>query len=240
MKTESHYESDLYPPVKTYLENQGYKVNAEVKDCDLTATRDNELVVVELKTRFNATLLIQAADRQRAADAVYVALPFPDSAGGKRHWNGMCHLLKRLEIGLLLVRFLKSGPRVEIAFHPEPYKPRKQHKRRRAIIREICNRSGDYNTGGTGGQKLVTAYREEAIHIACLLEDSGPLSPAQLERMGAGERTGSILRKNYYGWFDRIERGLYNLHSGGKKALEEYPQITKYFRDSYGRKADEN
>ena len=30
-------EADLYAPVKTYLEAQGYQVKAEVGDCDLLA-----------------------------------------------------------------------------------------------------------------------------------------------------------------------------------------------------------
>jgi len=163
---------------------------------------------------------------------VYVALPFPGGLSGKKHWKGMCHLLKRLEIGLLLVRFLKSGPRVEVAFHPAPYEAPRQKRRRGAIIREIHDRSGDYNTGGATGRKLVTAYREEAIQIACLLEDSGPLSPAQLKRLGGGERTQSILSKNHYGWFDRVERGLYRLHPSGSKALKNYPEITEHFRSA--------
>ena len=226
-----HRESDLYPPVKKYLEEQGYTVNSEVKHFDVTATKGDELIVVELKARFNATLLIQAADRQRAADSVYVALPSPRDMGGMTHWKGMCHLLKRLEIGLMLIHFLKSGPRVEIAFHPSPYQARRQRKRREVIIREIRERSGDYNTGGTTGQKIVTAYREEAIHIASLLDGSGGLSPAELRRRGAGDRAGSILNKNYYGWFEKVARGVYKLHPAGKKALGEYREIVAHFKD---------
>ncbi len=232
MRIDSLKESDLYLPVKKYLEGQGYQVNAEVKHCDVTATRDDELVVVELKTRFNATLLIQAADRQRAADSVYIALPHPRDLSSMKHWKGMCHLLKRLEIGLILVHFLKSGPRVEIASHPAPYQMRKERKRRAVIIREIRERSGDYNTGGTVGTKIVTAYRENAIHIACLLEGADGLSPAELRRRGAGDRTQSILNKNYYGWFDKVERGVYRLHPAGKKALGDYPEITAHFKGS--------
>ena len=42
-------ESDLYGPVRDYLENLGYQVKGEVKDCDIAALRDGELIVVELK-----------------------------------------------------------------------------------------------------------------------------------------------------------------------------------------------
>ena len=234
MPVEPLKETDLYPPVKKYLESQGYKVNAEVKQCDVAATRDGELIVVELKKRFNATLLIQAVDRQRAADAVYIALPYPRRIVNKTHWHGMYRLLKRLEIGLMLIRFLKSGPRVEIAFHPAPYNPGKQRKRRKAIIREIRDRSGDYNTGGATGVKLITAYREEAIHIAHLLDGGKLLSPADLRRMGTSGRTQSILSNNYYGWFERVERGIYRLHPSGKEALLEYPEIIAHFESTPG------
>lgn len=47
-------ETDLYPPVKAFLEAQGYVVKAEVARCDVVAVRGDEPpVVVELKTRFN-------------------------------------------------------------------------------------------------------------------------------------------------------------------------------------------
>lgn len=235
MRIEPLKESDLYSPIKKYLEGQGYEVRSEVKNCDITATRGDELVVVELKRRFNATLLIQAADRQRVADTVYIAIPYPDNIRNGKHWKGMCHLLKRLEIGLILVRFLKSGPRVEIAFRPAPYRSTRQQKRRSVIIREIHERSGDYNKGGSNGAKLVTAYREEAIHLACLLEACDCLSPAELRRRGAGKKTQSILSDNFYGWFERVERGVYRLHPGGRAALSEYPEIVAHFRKAIGR-----
>ena len=229
MHIKSLKESDLYEPIRIYLEHQEYRVNAEVRDCDMTATRGDELVIIELKTRFNATLLIQAVERQKSADAVYVALPYPKDVKQLRNWRGMCHLLKRLEIGLILVHFLKSGTRVEIAFHPMPYTKRRNYKRRNSIIREIHERSGEYNTGGSNGKRLVTSYREEAIHIAYILSKHTNLSPAELKKLGTGARTQSILAKNFYGWFDRIERGRYRLHPHGKAALSEYPEIVEHF-----------
>ena len=45
-------EKDLYGPVRDYLENLGYQVKGEVKDCDIAALRDGELIVVELKRGF--------------------------------------------------------------------------------------------------------------------------------------------------------------------------------------------
>lgn len=42
-------ESDLYQPIKEYLDSLGYDTKGEVKDCDITAIKDDELIVVELK-----------------------------------------------------------------------------------------------------------------------------------------------------------------------------------------------
>ena len=230
MRISNLKETDLYPPVREYLIGQGYEVHAEVKGCDITATKGRELIIVELKTRFNATLLIQAVERQRVADAVYIALPHPRDVRRNRNWRGMCHLLKRLEIGLMLIHFLKSGPRIEIHFHPAPHDPRKLKKKRSVIIREIRDRHGSYNVGGSVAKEVVTAYREAAIHIACCLDAYGPMSPAALRRHGTGEKTQGILSGNFYGWFDRVERGMYRLHKDGKTALSSYPDIVEYFQ----------
>ena len=43
-------EADLFEPVKRLFEGQGFSVNAEVKDCDVTAVNGDELVIIELPT----------------------------------------------------------------------------------------------------------------------------------------------------------------------------------------------
>ncbi len=57
-------ESDLYPPLKQFLESQNYEVKGEVQDCDVLAVREEETpVVVELKLNLNLQVLLQAVDR---------------------------------------------------------------------------------------------------------------------------------------------------------------------------------
>ncbi|MGD0113094.1 MAG: hypothetical protein ABSD48_14630, partial [Armatimonadota bacterium] len=85
-------ETDLYRPVRDYLLAQGYIVRAEVNHCDITAVKGDELVVIELKKAFGTALLIQAAQRQRITDSVYVALP---KQRPSRTWRGAQHLLRR-------------------------------------------------------------------------------------------------------------------------------------------------
>ena len=94
-------ETDLSAPVKSYLEGHGYQVNCEVKNCDIVATKDGDVIVVELKTSINLTLIVQATNRQTFSDSVYVAVPAPNKKS--RHWRGVITVLKRLELGLLLV-----------------------------------------------------------------------------------------------------------------------------------------
>ena len=47
------YETELYAPVKAFLEAQGYEVKAEIKGCDVVAIRGEEApLIVELKPAF--------------------------------------------------------------------------------------------------------------------------------------------------------------------------------------------
>lgn len=189
-------ETDLYPPVRDYLIAQGYTVRGEVKDCDVTAVKDGELIVVELKRGFGTDLLIQATRRQRVADAVYVALPrFKGNLSSARA-RGVQHLLRRLEIGLILVSLSTPVPTVEIVFHPLPYARKRSKHDRQVILREIAGRSGDYTPGGSTRVGIVTAYRENALFVACCLEHHGPLSPRQLRALGTGTKTLAIRNEN--------------------------------------------
>ena len=218
-------ESELYLPIKNHLEMSGYVVTGEVKDCDLIAQKDNELIAIELKTGANMTLLIQATDRQAFTDSVYVAVPAPKNSKSPQ-WRGIRRVLRRLELGLMTVELGRQIPLVTIEFDPLPYQRKLLSKRRRAVIEELLGRSGDYNIGGTTGQKRVTAYRETAIYIAtCMLQFDQPMKPAELRAYDTGKKTTSILSANHYGWFQRIDRGIYQLTDRGKTDLAKYPEI---------------
>jgi hypothetical protein len=231
-------ESDLYEPVRAFLAERGYAVNSEVLHCDITAVRGEELVVVELKRSFSLALITQAVERQRSADSVYVAVPRPKGAPFGNGFRDMVHLLKRLELGLLLVDLSRPASPVELFLHPRVYEARRDTKRRRAIIREIGGRSMELNVGGSAPGSRVTAYRENALQIACYLAERGPLSPRQLRDLGTGTKTQAILSRNVYGWFDRVERGVYRVHDSGREALKQYPQLTERYRVALERNSD--
>lgn len=224
------YESDLYEPIRKHFIKQGYRVNGEVHDCDLTAVKDEELIIVELKLNLNIDLLLQATRRQRLTDLVYIAIPKPKRISRKR-WNDIIQLIKRLELGLIIVSFAGNRKSVEFKVHPEPYKrmTSKNTRKKAALIKEIEGRSADYNIGGSSKTKIMTAYKENCIQIACYLENLGQMSPKALVALGTGEKTPLILQKNYYNWFERVQRGIYVITEQGKKELEDYPELVEYY-----------
>jgi hypothetical protein len=237
MSGKGFRESDLAQPVCGYLAERGFKVRSEVKDCDIAAVRDGELVIVELKRAVNLALLAQAAKRQRITDSVYVAVPRPSNMW---KWNAqnrdVRHLLRRLEIGLIFVSFDPDRDPVEVAFHPGHFARRKTARLKRSVLEEIEGRTGDFNRAGCNKKKLVTAYRENAIRIACFLSARGNLSPRALRESGTGPKTLSILMTNVYGWFERKKRGVYGLSARGKKELEEYHGLAERYLSEAARK----
>ena len=114
-------ETALYADVKAFLEAQGFAVKGEICGCDIVAVRDGEppvLVVTELKQAFTLELLLQAVDRMRAADAVWLAVR---ASGRGRDRDRRVHRLCRL-LGLgLLVVHPRGG--IDILAQPEPYRP---------------------------------------------------------------------------------------------------------------------
>lgn len=225
-------ERDLYGPVRDYLENLGYQVKGEVKGCDVAALRDGELIVVELKRGFTLELVYQALDRQRVADGVYVAVPLPKRGYMSPQVRDMQSLCRRLELGLIFVGFTSRGlPQIDVAVHPkEASAPRRDEKRRLAVIREHEARTGSVNTGGVSRKKILTAYKEQALLTARLLQENGPLRAEDVKKLGGPPNAGTILGRNVLGWFDReMEEGghryLYHPNAKALAALEEYGEV---------------
>ncbi|RNB52746.1 hypothetical protein EDM57_20780 [Brevibacillus gelatini] len=232
-KPVKRYEADMYAPIRDYFVGQGYEVFGEVNHCDLTAIKEDELIIVEFKRNLSVELLIQAAKRQRFTDHVYVAIPKPKYKLFSKKWQDVVYLIRRLELGLILVSFPKKGAVMEVSISPAPFdreRSKQFNKRKRArIIQEIQGRYGDYNVGGSSQTKIMTAYKQGCIQIAALLQHYGPLAPKELKEKGATDKTSSILSKNYYGWFTRIKRGVYALTTAGEKELAAYPELVDHY-----------
>lgn len=218
-------ETELYPPIKALLESQGYTVRGEVNGCDVAAVRDDELIVVELKTAFTLPLLLQGVERQRLTDAVYLAFEAPRGWRFTPKRNDILRLCRRLGLGLIVVSFRKSGPVADIVCDPGPYEPRRATSRKALLLKEFQARSGDHNRGGSSKRPLVTAYRENALLVAEFLKERGPSAPRAIKAATEVTATASILQKNHYGWFERAERGVYQLTEAGAQAVEVYADV---------------
>lgn len=211
------------------FESMGYKVNAEVKDCDVTAVKDGELIITELKRSLSVNLLAQALDRQKTGAAVYIAVPKPKRYSPKTFCDTL-YVIKKLELGLIFVNLRDEFSYAEIIREPREFVPvRTNYKKKKAIIREIDGRTIDTNTGGVRCRKIATAFTEKCINIACILKERGPSSPKELRELGADENCAAILRRNSYGWFDRLDRGLYALSEKGASINADYPELCGYY-----------
>jgi hypothetical protein len=222
-------ETELYAPIKHYFEQRGYEVRGEVKHCDLVAIRGEEPpVIVELKRSFTIPLLVQGMDRLKLSDQVYVAFELPNKgrAPHRLQWEDLRKLCRTLGLGIITVQFFKrKQPVVDLVCEPTPYVPRPNKRAAAKVVQEFKERSGDYNVGGSTQQKLMTAYKEKALHCAYLLQQHGALSPRQLRELTGNKTVSSLLQKNFYRWFARKSRGIYEITPLGQQAVAEYAHV---------------
>ena len=220
-------EEDLYAPVKAFFEGQGYEVKSEVRGCDIVAQRAGEPpVIVEMKKGFTLPLILQGIDRLALSDHVYLAVavasrPAPSSLW-RRERRGILKLCRRLGLGLLAVHEATGShpPLVEPLLDPLPYRPRLDRKRQGLLLKEFAHRVGDPNTGGMTRRPIVTAYRQAALRCAAHLGQNGATKAAEVARATAVAKAARILRDDVYGWFQRVERGIYLLSPKGEAELE--------------------
>jgi len=227
-------ETDLYMPVKELFELEGYKVNAEVLNCDMTCllyADDGEVfvTVVELKKQFSVELIAQANERQSRASFVFMAIPKPKNFTTKGKWNSIISLLKRLGLGLIFVDIEKNIADIIVESNDKNDK-RKNTKKKAALIREASNRVNDTNIGGSNRREIVTFYKEQCIYIACCLEKYGVLTTAELRILGSDDKkTSSICNQNYYKWFIKKERATYEISDIALNDLKKYKKLTENF-----------
>jgi hypothetical protein len=213
-------ETTLYLPVKRFLERLGFAVKGEIGGCDLVALSGDEppiVVVGELKLSFNLELLLQAVDRAGACDEVWLAARFSERGKGRESDARYRNLCRRLGFGMLGVT--KSG-QVEVIVSPTTF-PRRDLKRRSRLVVEHRKRVGDPALGGSTRAPIMTAYRQQALACAEALSH-GPRKVRDLRPIFPDAP--KILLHNVYGWFDRVERGVYKLTTSGQAALKRWPQ----------------
>ena len=81
--------------------------------------------------------------------------------------------------------------------------------------------------GGQGRQGLVTAYRQDALKLALFLYEAGASRGADAARETGVEHATRMMRDNHYGWFEKVDRGIYGLTPVGAKALDTHAETVK-------------
>lgn len=210
-------ETTLYLPVKSFLERAGYTVKGEIGGCDLVGLSDGDptvVVICELKLTFNLELILQAVDRATVCDEVWIAARISAKGRGREADKRYRDLCRRLGLGMLGV---SDRGEVSVIVSSVSPMPRTNPKRRTRLVKEHRKREGDPTRGGSTRVPIMTAYRQQAIACAVALA-GGPLRPHDLKQ--AVPTAGQILLNNYYGWFERIEKGVYGLTPAGLQVLE--------------------
>ncbi len=231
-------ETALYLPVKRFLEARGFRVKGEICGCDLVALParrsfseggaaepddDSPPIVVigELKQRFTLELLLQGVDRMAAGDEIWLAVR--NSSKSRKRADGRLNdarvrkLCRLLGFGLLAV---SARGRVDILAEPGPYRPRGNPRRRSRLLREHSRRQGDPAVGGGTRQPIMTAYRQQALTVAQAILEATQAKPRELKAMAPDAP--KILLHNVYGWFARVERGVYGLTEAGREAVKRW------------------
>ncbi|QND55127.1 hypothetical protein HB779_25060 (plasmid) [Phyllobacterium sp. 628] len=215
-------ETALYLPIKSFLEAAGYSVKGEIVGCDIVALSDGEpplVVICELKLSFNLELILQAVDRAAASDEVWLAARVSAKGKGRESDRRFRDLCRRLGFGMLAVA---DNGTVDVIVSPVAPMPRKNARKRARLVAEHKRRKGDPTLGGGSRKPIMTAYRQQALICAEALQH-GHLRPRDL-RVAAPDAA-KILLTNVYGWFERVDRGVYAITELGMEALKRWPPL---------------
>lgn len=156
-------------------------------------------------------------------DNVYIAVPRKSGKAAMVAIRRNKMLCRRLGIGLITVRL--SDNVVVVHCEPGPFKPRKIKARKTKLLSEFERRHGDPNLGGMTSEGLMTSYRQGALRCAKVLHDEGACKASYVAKMAGFEKARALMANNHYGWFEKIDRGVYGLTSEGAKALVENTEI---------------
>jgi hypothetical protein len=219
-------ESDLYLPIKRFLQSQSYEVKGEVHDCDVLAVRGTEApVVVELKRSLNLSVVLQAVARLSLTPNVYIGIPKRGAVlkGRRRH---VVKLLRMLGLGLVVIDSGGGTESVKVLLDPREYRPRRSKHRQKRLLGEFGKRVGDPNLGGTERRAgVMTVYRQRALNIARFLqehEEQGPHKASNVALALQEPKARDILYRDAYGWFDRVSLGVYRLSPRGRREIPRW------------------
>jgi len=211
-------ESNLFDPIKRLLESHGYHVKGEIVHTDVFGVKEQRTIAVELKNQISLKLIYQAIERTKVADFVYIGVPKQAIISHRKEMKYLKQLLQKLKIGLISVDHNEASFLIEV---DEFSSKKRTNLKKRRVIKEFNERDNHINLGGTKG-KVLTAYKENVIRIAFMLRKMKSASPKKLMEHTGILETSRIMQSNFDGWFEKIERGIYQLSEKGEKELDFY------------------
>lgn len=167
-------ESDLFYPIKSWLESQDFEVFSEVvcqkngKRADIVATRRSLIVVVEQKTSMSLALLEQCIQWKPYAHYVYGATPCPKRVSDTGHF-----FCKHFGIGLLSVR----ASSVSV-----PVTPKMSRKISDKLKLSLCEEQKYGPVGGSAGGGYVTPYALTMMRVKEFLQKNGWADISEITR----------------------------------------------------------
>ena len=90
------------------------------------------------------------------------------------------------------------------------------------MLREFDRLEGDPNAGGATRHGIVTAYRQDALKCAAHLAECGATKGAEVAKATGVPTATRLMRENHYGWFEKVEKGVYGLTSQGTEGLKHW------------------
>ena len=76
--------------------------------------------------------------------------------------------------------------------------------------------------------RILTTRQRNVMHFVCMklwflfLSKSGALKANEVKQQTGVEKAATLMRNNHYGWFEKVERGIYKLAECAETELKEY------------------
>lgn len=163
-------------------------------------------------------------------DEVYIAVPRKTGKPALVAIRRNKMLCRRLRIGLLTVR-METG-QVDMHCEPKAFTPKKIKSKKVKLLKEFDSRHGDPNEGGMTSVGLMTSYRQGALRCAKVLHDEGSCKGSYVKKMAGVDNATNLMAANHYGWFERVDTGIYGLTREGAKALHENAKLVSSMMDT--------
>jgi len=74
---------------------------------------------------------------------------------------------------------------------------------------------------------VMTAYRQDAIRLLHHLGENGPCKASDAAKATGVEKARNIMADDHYGWFERVERGIYGVTPKGIDAIALYSEANQ-------------